>query len=215
MKGDASADAPAKRTRSKIVNDSAKNVYGPKTTLSTSEQDIFENRKNHQPLDTSIVNLHRWDFVRKYENKYQDLGNVGTALNPIFPLMSTTIGATSGFKVYDLYYESAEPRHYNTKSPFSRINVVWGGKGRAMTHIEFTANIHSRWNFGFNYRPILSVKQVQSTGKSDYQVKSQYYDFYTSYESKNAKYKLLMSYRTNEPSGKRKWRSFIYCRQIV
>ena len=28
---------PAKRTRSKIVNDSVKNIYGPKTTLSTTD----------------------------------------------------------------------------------------------------------------------------------------------------------------------------------
>jgi hypothetical protein len=184
-----------KRTRSRIVNDSAKIVYGPKTTLSTVEQDIFENNNKYEQLDTSILNLHRWDFVRKYENKYQDLGNVGTALNPIFPQVQSTIGANPGFKVYDLYYESAEPRYYNTKSPFARINVVWGGKGRSLTHIEFTRNINPRWNFGFNYRPILTVKQIQATGKADYQVRSQYYDFYTTYESKNRKYKLLFSYR--------------------
>ncbi len=185
----------AKRTRSKIVNDSAKTVYGPKTTLSTTERDIFEGKNNYQQLDTSIINLHRWDFVRKYENKYQDLGNVGTALNPIFPQVSNAIGASPGFKVYDLYYESAEPRYYSTRSPFARINLVWGGLGRSLTHVEFTRNINPRWNFGFNYRPILSVKQIQSTGKADYQVRSQYYDFYSTYESKNGKYKLLVSYR--------------------
>lgn len=186
---------PAKRTRSKIVNDSTKNIYGPKTTLSISEQELFEGKKKYVPLDTSIYNLHRWDFVRKFENKYQDLGNVGTAMNPLFPLVSPTIGATSGYKVYDIYWETAEPRYYNTKSPFSRVNVIWGGKGRAMTHIEFTRNINSRWNFGFNYRPLLVVKQIQSRAKNDYQVRSQYYDFYTTYESKNSRYKLLLSYR--------------------
>ncbi len=185
----------AKRTRSKIVNDSAKTIYGPQTVLSTTELDLFENKKNYKPLDTSIINLHRWDFVRKYENKYQDLGNLGTALNPIFPLVSTTIGATSGFKVYDLYYESATPRYYDTKSPFARVNVIWGGKGRSLTHVEFTRNINPLWNFGFNYRPILSVKQIQGSGKADYQVRSQYYDFFSTYESKNSKYKLLVSYR--------------------
>src|SRR5690349_13540188 len=84
----------AKRTRSSIVNDSAKNVYGPKTTLSTTEKEIFENKKSFVPLDTSIFNLHRWDFVQKNENKYQDLGNLGTALNPIFPKLPSVIGAT-------------------------------------------------------------------------------------------------------------------------
>ncbi|MBS1949954.1 MAG: hypothetical protein OJF59_002404 [Cytophagales bacterium] len=185
----------AKRTRSKIVNDSAKLVYGPKTTLSTTEEDFFENKKNYVPLDTSIYNLHRWDFVKKFENTYQDLGNMGTAMNSVFPLVSDQIGATPGFKVYDVYWQTAEPRYYDTKSPFARINVIWGGKGRALTHVEFTRNIHKRWNFGFNYRPILSVKQIQPSGKTDYQVRSQYYDFYTTYESKNGKYKILAAYR--------------------
>lgn len=186
---------PAKRTRSKIVNDSAKTVYGPKTTLSTTEKEIFENRNGYRQLDTSIFNLHRWDFVRKFENKYQDLGNVGTALNPVFPLVPQTIGATPGFKVYDLYYETAEPRYYNTKSPFSRINIIWGGRGRSMTHIEFTRNITPRWNFGFNYRPVLSANQIPFAGNKNYQLISHYYDFYTTFESKNKRYKLLMSYR--------------------
>jgi len=187
--------APAKRTRSKIVNDSAKAIYGPKTTLSSTERDIFEGRKKYERLDTAIINLHRWDFVRRFENKYQDLGNVGTALNPVFPLVSGTIGATPGYKVYDLYYETAEPRFYDTKSPFTRINVIWGGRGRSITHIEFTRNINPRWNFGLNYRPLLSGNQIPFTGNKNYQLISHYYDFYTSFQSKNKRYKLLFSYR--------------------
>ncbi|HYV52988.1 MAG TPA: putative porin, partial [Chitinophagaceae bacterium] len=186
---------PAKRVRSKIVNDSAKAIYGPKTTLSTTEKDVFEGRKKYEQLDTVIVNLHRWDFVRKFENKYQDLGNNGTALNPIFPLISGNIGATPGYKVYDLYYETAEPRYYNTKSPFTRINIIWGGKGRSMTHVEFTRNINPRWNFGFNYRPILSANQIPFGGNKNYQLISHYYDFNTSLQSKNKRYTLLLSYR--------------------
>ena len=193
-KDDVSA-GPVKRTRSKIVNDSAKTVYGPKTTLSTTEQNIFEGRKKYEQLDTAIYNLHRWDFVRKYENKYQDLGNNGTALNPIFPLVSGTIGASPGYKVYDLYYETTEPRFYDTKSPFSRINVIWGGKGRSMTHVEFTRNINPRWNFSFNYRPVLSGNQIPFSGNKNYQLISHYYDFNSSFKTKDNRYKLLVSYR--------------------
>ncbi len=191
---DASA-GQAKRTRSKIVNDSAKTIYGPKTTLSTTEQAIFEGRKKYEQLDTSIINLHRWDFVRKFENKYQDLGNNGTALNPVFPLISGTIGASPGYKVYDLYYETAEPRYYDTKSPFSRINIIWGGKGRSMTHVEFTRNINPYWNFALNYRPILSGNQIPFSGNKNYQLISHYYDFNSSFKTKNNRYKVLVSYR--------------------
>jgi hypothetical protein len=177
------------------VNDSAKTIYGPKTTLSITEKEIFENKKSYLQLDTSIFNLHRWDFVQRNENKYQDLGNLGTALNPIFPVLPSVIGVTPGFKVYEPYYESAEPRLYNTKSPFSRINVIWGGRGRSITHVEFTRNVNKYWNFGMNYRPVLSAAQIAYAGNRNYQVTSQYYDFYTSLQSKNSKYKLVATYR--------------------
>lgn len=184
-----------KRTRSKIINDSTKAVYGPTTSKWISEQDLFANKKEYQPLDTTIHNYHRWMIVQKNNNLYQDLGIHGTALNPIFPSLSSVIGANPGYRAYDLYYESAEPRYYDTKSPFSRMKIIWGGGGRAMTHVEFSRNINPRWNFGFNYRPILTEKQVSGKGNNDRLIQSQYYDIYTTYKTKNEKYFLLLNYR--------------------
>lgn len=180
---------------SQIVDDSTKNVYGPKTTLWITENDIYQNKNNYQPLDTAINDYHRWTFIQKLNNFYQDLGNVGTALNPIFPQAPVAIGATPGYSTYAPYFDLAEPRYFDSKSPYTRILVVWGGDGRARSHIEFTRNINPRWNFGFNYRPILVDKQVQRTGKGDRQTVSHYYDLYTSYKSKNERYQLLASYR--------------------
>lgn len=179
---------------SQIVDDSTKSVYGPKTTLWTTEQDVFINKSNYRPLDTLLTNYHRWTYVQKFTNRYQDLGNVGTALNPIFPILSTTIGASPGYSAYSLYYDTQEPKYFDTKSPFTKIFLVWGGDGRAMTHIEFSRNINPRWNFGFNYRPILADKQLQRT-KGVRQTVSHYYDFHTSYKSKNDRYLLFGSYR--------------------
>ena len=39
--------------------------------------------------------------------------------------------------------------------------TFWGGQGRATTKVEFIRNINPRWNFGFNYRPILVEKMIQ------------------------------------------------------
>ncbi len=193
-----SAAAPTgqtkKRMYSKIINDSSKNVYGPKTTLWSSEGEMFFNKKNFQPLDTSIHNFHQWTPMQKLENRYQDLGNIGTAMNPVFPMVSTQIGAMPGFTAYDSYYDTKEPRYYDTKSPFTRLYVVWAGNGRATTHIEFTRNINARWNFGFNYRPILADKQIQRKF-ADRQTISHYYDFFTTYRSKKEKYFLAFNYR--------------------
>jgi hypothetical protein len=188
------SEGPKKRMYSKIINDSSKSVYGPKTSRWITEGDLFYNKKNYQGLDTAIQNFHRWTYMQRFNNKYQDLGIMGTALNPISPVLSTTIGATSGFKSYEPYYDTQEPHYYDSKSPYTRMYVVWGGNGRAMTHIEFTRNINKRWNFGFNYRPIL-VDRQQQRSIGDRQTISHYYDLFTTYTSKKEKYFIAFNYR--------------------
>jgi len=188
------SDLPKKRTYSKIINDSSKNVYGPKTTRWITETDLFYNKTYYKPLDTAVNNFHRWTYVQRLNNTVQDLGNMGTALNPIFPLVSTTIGANPGFHAYDAYYDTQEPHYYDSKSPYTRVYLVWAGNGRAMSHIEFTRAINSRWNFGFNYRPILVDKQLQYR-RADRQTVSHYYDIFTTYKSKNSRYLLVLNYR--------------------
>lgn len=190
-----SLNRPEGRRGSSIVDDSTRNVYGPKTALWTTESDWFDNRPNYRPLDTAVNNYHRWTYVQRFDYTLQDLGVMGTALNPIYPAMPTNIGANAGFKAYSLYYDSQEPRYYDTKSPVTKMRIVWGGGGRAITEIEFARNINPRWNFGFNYRPILVEKQIQSKGKNDRQTTSHYYDFFTTYRTKNDRYALLFNFR--------------------
>ncbi len=187
---------PAKaRVGSSIVDDSTKMVYGPESTRWTTEDDIFKNSRNYKPLDTAVNGYHRWTYVQRFQNFYQDLGVVGTALNEIFPVSPELIGATSGFKSYAPYYNTQEPVYFDSKSPFSRFHIIWGGKGRALTTVEFSRNINPRWNFGFDYRPILVEKQLQSFSNNDIMVTSHYYDFYTTFESKNDRYFLLFNFR--------------------
>jgi hypothetical protein len=178
-----------------FLNDSTRQVYGPKTTLFSTEEDLFYNRKNYRSLDTTILNRHRWSYLQRFNYQYQDLGNIGTALNPIYPVVRDFSGAVSGFNVYRLFYDTEEPVYYDTKSPYTKINVIWGGAGRALTDIEFTRNINSRWNFGFTYRPILVDKQFERKRRGDRQIVAHYYDFHTSYKSKDERYLLLFNFR--------------------
>src|SRR3982751_5749662 len=95
---------PPRRAGSSILDDTTRNVYGPKTSRWTTQQDLFENRPNYQPLDTVLTNYHRWTYVQRFNNFYKDLGVMGTALSPIFPVVpSTTIGANSGCTAYEPY----------------------------------------------------------------------------------------------------------------
>ena len=183
------------RRGSKIVDDSTRNVYGPATTLWTTEKNIFANDPTYYTLDTTINNYHRWTHIQKSNNFYKDLGNIGTAMSPIFPHISSIIGITSGFNSYNPYFDSEEVRYFNTKSPYTRMRIIWGGNGRATTKVEFSRNINSRWNFGFNYRPILIEKQIGSKGQGDRQTVSHYYDFNTNYTSKDSTYFLLFNFQ--------------------
>ncbi len=188
-------ETTAPRVGSSILDDSTRNVYGPATALWTTEKELFMNRPNYRPLDTTINNYHRWTYVQQSDNYYKDLGVMGTALSSIFPTVPSMIGATAGFQAYEPYYATEEPHYFDTKSPYTRMHIIWGGIGRAMTHIEFSRNVNPRWNIGFNYRPILIDKQIQRSGKGDRQTVSQYYDFYSTYASKDKKYFLLFNFR--------------------
>jgi len=204
------------RIGSSILDDSTKNVYGPNTTKWITEQEIFFNPKKtrkgdtsiltYHTVDTSIINYHRWTYVSKLNNFYKDLGNMGTALIPIFPLLHSTVGVTSGFHSYDQYFLQNQPKYYDTKSPYTRIYIVWGGYGRATTAAEFSRNISPRWNFGFSYKPILVDKQIQRQRKGDRHVIGQYYDGYTGYRTKDDKYSVYfnfqrMKHRVKENGG--------------
>ena len=196
---DEKTKAPDRKKRnpkgSIFLNDSVQNVYGPNTVLQISEEDIFYNRWVYKPIDTTINNIHRWSYLQRFNYRYQDLGNIGTALNPLYPVVRNFSGAGSGFDSYRLYYETEYPKYMDTKSPYAKMNLVWGGAGRAMTRIEFSRNVNARWNIGFNYRPILIDKQLQRRSRGDRHVIAHYYDFYTSYKSKNEKYLLLANFR--------------------
>ncbi len=183
------------RIGSKIIDDSTKNIYGPKTSKWITEKDLFENKNNYQPIDTSIANYHRWTYVQRFNNFYKDLGFVGTALSSIFPVLPSSSGVSTGYTVYEPYYKSEELKYFDTKSPYTRMYVVWGGKGRAATRVEFSRNINPRWNFGFNYRPLLVDKQVQRKGKGDRQTVSHYVDTYMAYRTENDRYSVLANYR--------------------
>jgi hypothetical protein len=198
--------ADGARRGSMVVDDSTKNVYGPTTTLWTTERDWFTGQNNYRPLDTSIVNFHRWTHVQKYNNQHQDLGNNGTAMNPIFPVAPESIGASSGFNSFGIFFKSNQIRIYDTKSPFTRWYLVWGSEGRAVTGAEFSRNITPKWNFSLSYRPVLSDKQINRIGKTDRQVISHYYDVSTTYATPKDHYKVLFAFqrirhRVNENGG--------------
>lgn len=182
------------RRGSMIVNDSTKQIYGPTTSRYFYEEDVFYNHEQFYYIDTLIHNFHRFTYVQKNDYLYQDLGNIGTASRSIHYQVPTYIGVNPGFEVYDLYWEGNKIRYFDTKSPYSSLRLNLGARGRSMTNVTFSRNINPRWNFGFDYRGLFIDKQVQRSGKGDRNVRSNYYDMFTTYHSKDSTYRLFFNF---------------------
>ncbi|NJN25971.1 MAG: putative porin [Cyclobacteriaceae bacterium] len=175
--------------QSQIVDDSTKQVYGAYTTFFRHFEDIKYNRDHLQKVDTTFGKMHRISMQEKLENKFQNLGFLGTAMRPVFYTPPTDIGIRSGYDAYTPYYITAEDiEYFDTKSPYTPLNVVIGGKGRAVTTIKHTRNINPYWNIGFHFHKINADKQVASTGKGDNHATSTAYYLHTDYQSPNGKY---------------------------
>ncbi|MGK7394276.1 MAG: putative porin [Candidatus Cyclobacteriaceae bacterium M3_2C_046] len=190
-----------------ILDDSTQNVYGPETTTFTTQHQIKYNFNNYFPLDTSITNLQKFNFVNRYDNKIQNLGNIGTAAIPVFYQPPEMIGKTTGFPVYDLYWQGTDQmRYFDTRSPYTLVDIVFGGNGRNIVNVEFSRNISPTWNAGFTFRRINMEKQLAPAFQGDRQTFSTYYDVYTLYRTPDQKYSILanlarLSHEVDEQGG--------------
>ena len=190
-----------------ILDDSTKQVYGPRTTLYFTEKNLRENRFEKTQIDTSLTGFHNYEPVARTWYKYQNLGNIGSAAQPVFYEIPGQIGRTSGFHVYDLYYNSPDSMvYYDTKSPYTNLAAFFGGGNRNMLDITFARNITPRWNVGFNFHTIRARKVLNPSRRDDNMTDQNSYSLQTSYQSEDGKYFLLgnfsrMRHLVNEQGG--------------
>lgn len=179
-----------------VIDDSTKNVYGPKTTLYTTEQDILNNIENYKTLDTTLSKTHLWDLVELNDYYWQYLGTVGTAMQPIYYQAPEITGKRSGFHVYDPYIKGNDDfKYFDTKSPYTNLRSVIGGNYRAFIGIDFSRNISPNWNVGFNFNRWTIDKQIGPTqSRGDLNTLSHSYDIYTDYTTPNKKYRVLFNF---------------------
>jgi hypothetical protein len=183
------------------LDDSTKVVYGPTSTKYFLEEDVFNNRKRLYSLDTTIDGIHNYNFVQRYKNQYQDLGNIGTAIRPVFYKAPEQIGTLLGYDAYSLYtFKPNQVRYYNTKSPFTNIIYVPGGGDQDLLQFELSRNIDSLWNVGINVQRIAANKTlIDQTTTGDNSAIS-HWDFmmHTNYQTKNKKYALLAYFNLSD-----------------
>lgn len=179
--------------QAQILDDSTKQVYGPTTTRYFYESSVIQERDTLFVLDTTLVNFQHFTIVEQHGRKLQDLGNIGTAIRPIFFETPRDIGLTSGYNAYDYYFISPEAMQYfDSKSPYSKVAAVFGGNGRSTVDIDFSRNINPRWNLGLDFKRITADRQIGATGYSqDRHVFSTAYDIYTAFITEDSTYRIL------------------------
>ncbi|MBC8152078.1 MAG: putative porin [Bacteroidetes bacterium] len=187
------------KTGGSIIDDSTKTIYGPSTTRFILEPDVFNNRRKLYTVDTVLGEGHRYNFVQRNQNRYQDLGNLGTALRPVFYEEPPQIGAQTGYYVFAPYqYQTDQIRYFNTRSPFTRLYLALGGREQNILGFDFTQNVTPRWNLGFNLQRFTSIKQFGTSGSNSdpqkYAAQNWGFVGHSNYRSKDDKYTLLLHF---------------------
>lgn len=177
---------------SQILDDSTKLVYGPTTSRYMYERDLMHSDTLYHAIDTSIHKLEYFEFINQSDELYQDLGNNGTAVSPIYFSAPHQIGRFSGFEAYTPYVKSADDfKYYDTKSPFMELNVALGGRGRNLVDFGFSRNVNAQWNIGFDVQKLSSFKLIGSTSLRETQISGTTLDAYAFHSSKNSRYHLM------------------------
>ncbi len=178
-----------------IVDDSTTLVYGPETTKFTTGLNLLNNLDLYQNVDTSIYMFERQSYVNKSNRRFQNLGNLGTALYPVFHTPQKAFGRTSGFNAYTRYaYDPLAIRYYDTKSPFINLFVYLGGGNRNIVDVGFSRNVNENWNLGFDLRKITSNKQLAPESQTDRLVVGSSFTAYTHYKHAKVPYQFTLSY---------------------
>lgn len=179
-----------------ILDDSTKQVYGVKTVRYMLEDDILNNRKTFYNPDTSLTNFHLFDFSLQSGLLYQDLGNVGTAIKPLFFLPSSDVAKNLGYNAYTPYaFDVRKTTYFNTKSPYTNVDYVQSGGGTGIMHFIHSQNIKPRLNATLDVRRLAASKQYGAPQtREERSVDSWAAMFHSNYESKDGKYIILGSY---------------------
>lgn len=179
-----------------IIDDSTRQVYGAKTTWIIKQTDIKNNKESDRHPDSTLYNLEKFTALDIHDDKFQNLGNNGTAMFPIFYPAPDQIGRTSGFNAYNVFYKTPEDiNYYDTKSPFINLMVVFGGEGRSVVDMAFSRNINKNWNFGFDIYRITSDKQIGTSGQQDRNVVASVFDVYSYYKHPELPYQAMISFQ--------------------
>lgn len=182
-------------TLAQILDDSTKLVYGVKTSPYQLLTDVKVGSQRQRTVDTTLAGIENYQFNWIDGVHYQDLGLLFTAITPTFRLADHRPGTAFGQNTLDLYtFHPDNVRYFDTRSPFSRVSYVQGGKQQNMLTTEFSRPLLPNWNFTFLYRRSTSARQVAARSNRERQVDHHALGLNSHFISKDKSYKIYVGY---------------------
>ncbi|MEQ9403528.1 MAG: putative porin [Cyclobacteriaceae bacterium] len=191
-----------------LLDDSTELVYGPKTTRFILESGILNNQLEYSYVDTSLHRFDQRSFYDRNRRRYQNLGNFGTAVFPVFHTPQKDIGRSSGFNAFAPYADPEGIKFYDTKSPFIDLLVYLGGGNKNLVNVGYSRNVREGWNIGFDLKKITADKLIARDAIGDRQTENTNFDFYTHYKNNKVPYQFVfyvskLSHKVIETGGTR------------
>lgn len=152
----------------------------------------LENPSPRKP-DSILHDFHRYNTTEKQWNPYYNLGNYGTAYYSLMFTNQNPIGFKHGFNSFDLYFIKPEKvKYFNTKTPYTSLDFVFGGKEEIVGGAEFAINIKPNVNVGFNFH------RNSFKGKSTHQLSiHNLFSFQNNFATKSNRYVFKTSFIYN------------------
>lgn len=152
----------------------------------------LENPSPRKP-DSLVENFHRYNTTEKQFVPYHNLGNYGTASYSVMFTNENPIGFKHGFDAFDVYFIKPEKvKYFNTKTPYTALDFVFGGKEEIVGGAEFFINIKPNVNIGFDFH------RNSFKGKSTNQLSiHNLFSVQNNFQSKNKRYELKAAFIYN------------------
>ena len=177
---------------SQVLDDTTEYPYGHRTVRMFHTDMVREYRENLLPLDTLLQGLSRPDLPYRAYADYTNLGTIGTALEPTSYAMSPSIGARLGGEAYTPYILPAKTlTHYNTRSPYFKMEAFLGATRRSWVDLALSRNVHERFNITIAHRRLGANIPIGMALIDNEAIRSENYAAQMNYFSPDSAYVML------------------------
>lgn len=181
--------------QAQILDDTSRQLYGYHSVRYGTESDVFFNRGLTTEVDSSLASIQRYGYIYRNKQFSQDLGNWATPIQSVTSVGPNQTGVHTGFNVYSPYEFNANTlKYFDTKAPYAELKYYQGSRGQQSLDASFTRSMNAQWNFGIDFRRIVSKQIIGYISRNTKQAENYVFDFFISHHSKDDRYFMLASF---------------------